>query len=188
MKKNYREALDDSPVIAAVKDDAGLERCLECESHIVFVLYGDICSIAAIVDKIKGAGKLAVVHLDLINGLASKEIAVDFIRQYTRADGVITTRPALIRRAKELGLLAILRMFVIDSMAYENLEKQVKAARPDVIEILPALMPKVVSRICSMSQIPVIAGGLVSEKEDIMSLLHAGVVSVSTTNKEIWFI
>ena len=188
MKKSYREALADSPVIAAIKDDAGLDRCLACESHIVFILYGDICSIADIVDRIKKAGKLAVVHVDLISGLASKEIAVDFIRRYTRADGVISTRPTLIRRARELDMLAILRLFVIDSMAYENLEKQVRAAKPDVIEILPALMPKVVSRICSISQTPVIAGGLVSEKEDILTLLQAGAVSVSTTHKDLWFI
>ena len=188
MRRDYREALDDSPVIAAVKDETGLDRCLTCESHIVFVLYGDICSIDGIVSRIKEAGKLAVVHVDLVGGLASKEIAVDFIRKYTRADGIISTRPALIRRAKELGLLAILRLFVIDSMAYENLEKQVKTARPDVIEILPALMPKVVRKICSMSHTPVIAGGLVSEKEDIMTLLQAGAVSVSTTDQDLWFI
>ncbi len=81
----------------------------------------------------------------------------------------------------------MLRLFVIDSMAYENIQKHVKGARPDVIEVLPALMPKVVKRVCRISQIPVIAGGLVSDKEDVMSLLQAGVVSVSSTNKEIWF-
>ncbi len=188
MKKNFREALDDSPVIAAVKDEAGLMRCLSCESRIVFVLFGDICNIASIVERIKEAGKLAMVHIDLINGLAAKEIAVDFIRTYTKADGVISTRPALIRRARELEFVGILRLFVIDSMAYENLEKQMKLARPDVIEVLPALMPKVVSRICRISQTPVIAGGLVSEREDIMSLLQAGVISVSTTNQSLWFI
>ena len=188
MKKDYREALEDSPVIAAVKDEAGLRRCLSCESRIVFILYGDICNISSIVDKIKAAGKLAMVHIDLISGLAAREIAVDFIKQYTKADGVISTRPALIRRARDLGLMGILRLFVIDSMAYENLEKQAKLARPDVIEVLPALLPKVVSRICRISQTPVIAGGLVSEKEDIMSLLAAGVVSVSTTNQNLWFI
>ena len=188
MKKDYREALEDSPVIAAVKDEAGLRRCLSCESRIVFILYGDICNISSIVDKIKEAGKLAMVHIDLISGLAAREIAVDFIKQYTKADGVISTRPALIRRARDLGLMGILRLFVIDSMAYENLEKQAKLARPDVIEVLPALLPKVVSRICRISQTPVIAGGLVSEKEDIMSLLAAGVVSISTTNQNLWFI
>jgi glycerol-3-phosphate responsive antiterminator len=34
----------------------------------------------------------------------------------------------------------------------------------------------------------VIAGGLVSDKEDIMALLQAGVTSVSSTNEKIWFL
>lgn len=188
MKKEFREALEDSPIIAAVKDDRGLDRCLSSESRVIFILYGDICSIADIVERVKQAGKMALVHLDLINGLSSKEIAVDFIHKYTSADGIISTKPSLVKHAGELGLSSVLRLFVIDSMAYENIEKQIKSAKPDVIEILPALMPKVVKRICRISQTPVIAGGLVTDKEDVMALLQAGVVSVSSTNQEIWFI
>lgn len=188
MKKEFREALEDSPIIAAIKDDDGLEKCKTSDSHVIFILYGDICNISDIVAKVKEAGKIAMVHLDLITGLSSKEVAVDFIQKYTKADGIITTKPALIKRAKELSLYTILRLFVIDSMAYENIERQLKNAKPDLIEILPALMPKVVSRICKLSSTPVIAGGLVSEKEDIMELLNAGVISVSSTNPNIWFL
>ena len=188
MNKEFREALEDSPIIAAIKDDEGLKKCKESDSQVIFILYGDICSISDIVNEVKTSGKIAMVHIDLINGLSSKEIAVDFIRKYTQADGIITTKPALIKHAKELGLYTILRLFVIDSMAYENIEKQLRAARPDLIEILPALMPKVVKRICKMSSTPVIAGGLVSEKEDIMELLDAGVTYVSSTNTDIWFV
>ena len=129
-----------------------------------------------------------MVHIDLINGLSSKEIAVDFIKKYTNADGIISTKPALIRRAKELELYTILRLFILDSMAYENIEHQLHAARPDMIEILPALMPKVVAKICNLSNVPVIAGGLVADKEDVMALLQAGVVSISSTNEKIWFL
>lgn len=188
MKKEFREALLDSPIIAAIKDDNGLQKCLTSDSRVIFILYGDICNIADIVDTVKSSGKIAMVHLDLITGLSSKEIAVDFIKKYTQADGIITTKPNLIKRAKELGLYTILRLFVIDSMAYENIERQTKTARPDLIEILPALMPKIVAKICSISSIPVIAGGLVSDKEDIMALLQAGVTSVSSTNEKIWFL
>ena len=73
-------------------------------------------------------------------------------------------------------------------MAYENIERQTKAAGPDLIEILPALMPKIVAKVCRISPIPVIAGGLVSDKEDVMSLLQAGVTSISSTNEQIWFL
>lgn len=188
MKKEFKEALEDSPIIAAVKDDAGLEKCIDSDSRIIFILYGDIVNIAELVDKVKAAGKLAMVHLDLIAGLSSKELAVDFLKKYTRADGIITTKPTLIKRARELGLYTILRLFIIDSMAYENIARQVKSARPDVIEVLPALMPKIVAKICKISATPVIAGGLVSDKEDIMALLQAGVTSISSTNEEIWFL
>lgn len=188
MKKEFKEALEDSPIIAAIKDANGLEKCKTSESQVIFILYGDICNIADIVNQVKAAGKIAMVHIDLISGLASKEIAVDFIKQYTKADGIISTKPNLIKHAKDLSLYTILRLFVIDSMAYENIEKQAKVAHPDLIEILPALMPKVVKKICKMSSTPVIAGGLVSDKEDVMELLNAGVTSVSSTNPDIWFL
>ena len=34
MKKLFKEALEDSPIIAAVKDDEGLSRCLTSDSQI----------------------------------------------------------------------------------------------------------------------------------------------------------
>ena len=155
MKKLFKEALEDSPIIAAVKDDEGLSRCLTSDSRIIFILYGDIVTISDIVETVKSAGKLAIVHLDLINGLSSKEVAVDFLQKYTNADGIITTKPTLIKRAKELGLFTILRLFLIDSMAYENIDRQVKSSRPDLIEILPALMPKKTSSLFWMQARPV---------------------------------
>lgn len=186
MKREFKEALDNSPIIASIKDDEGLKACRDIESSVIFILYGDICTIADIVKTVKSYGKIAMVHLDLINGLSSKEICVDYIKKYTLADGIITTKPALIKRAKELSLHTILRVFVIDSFAYDNIEKQLHTARPDVIEILPALLPKAMKKICSLSSVPVIAGGLISDKEDIVTLLDAGVISISSTSSEIW--
>ena len=187
MKKEFRNALENSPVIVAIKDDEGLKTCLTSESQVVFILYGDIITIPDIVQTVKASGKLAMVHIDLITGLSNKEVAVDFLKKHTLADGIITTKPNLIKHAKEIGFYTILRFFLIDSMAYENIERQVKLTKPDVIEVLPA-MAKIVSKVCVISPTPVIAGGLVSDKEDVMTLLQAGVISVSTTTKSLWFI
>ena len=66
-------------------------------------------------------------------------------------------------------------------------EKRTAAVCPDVIEILPGLMPKVIRRICQTVRRPVIAGGLISEKEDIMAALKAGAAAISTTNQQVWF-
>lgn len=188
MKKEFKEALEDSPIIAAIKDDEGLKKCLSSDSRIIFILYGDICNIADIVNTVKSSGKLAMVHIDLIGGLSSKDIVVDFIKKYTKADGIISTKPALIKHARELGFPTILRLFMLDSMAYENITCQIKAAKPDFIEVLPALMPKAIAKVCRISSVPVITGGLVSDKEDVMALLNAGVVSISSTNEQVWFL
>ncbi len=188
MKQEFHNALECSPIIAAIKSPEGLQRCLDCDSQIIFILYGDIITIPDIVEKVKSSGKIAMVHIDLINGLHSREIAVDFIHKYTQADGIISTKAPLIQRAKELGLYTVMRFFMIDSMAYASIEKQLKNTRPDVIEILPALMPKVIERISKISKCPVIAGGLVSEKEDVMALLEAGASCISSTNEDVWFL
>ena len=99
MKQELMDAIQETPVIAAVKDDAGLCNALTNENiRVVFVLYGDICNISSIVRRIHEAGRFAVVHVDLIAGLAGKEVAVDFIRNTTEADGIISTRQSFIRR------------------------------------------------------------------------------------------
>lgn len=187
MEQKLYDLMEENPVIAAVKDLNGLKSCCANEEiKIVFLLFGDICNIRNLVKEVKDAGKAAMVHMDLITGLSGKEVAVDFIRTHTEADGIISTKPALIKRARELSLATTLRVFVLDSMAFENIEKQVGIARPDMIEILPGLMPKVIRRVSRMLKIPVIAGGLISEKEDVVAALAAGALSVSTTNPDVW--
>ena len=128
-----------------------------------------------------------MVHIDLIAGLSGKEVAVDYIKQETLADGIISTKMAIVKRAKELGLVTVFRFFVIDSMAFDNIRRQSESVHPDIIEVLPGLMPKVIRRICTESRIPVIAGGLITDREDIMAALNAGAISISTTNRQVWF-
>lgn len=182
------EVLEDSPVIAAVKNEEGLQRCFDSECRIVFILYGNICSISDIVHTIKEHGKLAMVHADLTQGLSAKEVAVDFIKQNTQADGIISTKPMLVKRAMELGLCGIQRTFMIDSMAMTTMKKQIGIFRPDMIEIMPGIVPKILSEFKTYSDIPVIAGGLISDKKDIMAAFTAGADAISTTKQELWFV
>ena len=171
MKQELMDAIQETPVIAAVKDDAGLCNALTNENiRVVFVLYGDICNIASIVRRIHEAGRFAAVHVDLIAGLAGKEVAVDFIRNTTEADGIISTRQSFIRRAKELGLAAILRVFLLDSIALESLDK-IPANLPDCLDLLPGAMPKILRRVCAKAKVPVLTGGLIADKEDVLAAL-----------------
>lgn len=181
------ELLESSPVIAAVKDDKGLMRCFETECSVVFILYGTVCTIREIVEKVKAHQKTAIVHVDLIAGLSNKEVAVDFMKQNTRADGIISTKPLLVKRAVELGMYGGQRTFMIDSMALATLKKQLETFQPHFIEVMPGIMPKVLKEMRAYTKIPLVAGGLISDKKDIMAAFDAGADAISTTKDELWF-
>ena len=187
MERIFWEAVEENPIIAAVKNMEDLEKCCSLSDiHVVFILFGDICSIADIVQKVKEAGKIAMIHVDLIGGLSTREIAVEFLKNNTQADGIITTKPALVRKARELSMYTVLRYFLLDSMAYENILSQQHSVHPDFIEVLPGAMPKVIHRLCAEIKVPVIAGGLITDKESVMGALTAGATAVSSTNHKVW--
>jgi glycerol uptake operon antiterminator len=180
--EEFNGLLRRTPVIRAIKSMEGLESCLTEEGGLVFVLFGDLLSIGDIAGRIKDAGKLAMVHMDLIDGLSPREVAVDFLADKTRADGILSTKANLLKHAKSRGLLTIQRFFVLDSLSLIGIEKQFPLEYADAIEILPGVMPKVIRRIAGMAKKPVIAGGLIADKEDVYHALSAGAVSVSSSN------
>lgn len=178
--------LESNPTVAAIKNDEDLKIVLENDNDVVFILYGDICNITDIINKLKEYNKIAIVHIDLISGLSSKDISVDYIKKHTNADGIISTKPMIIKRAKELGLWTILRFFIFDTISFENISKALKHVTPDMIEVLPGLMPKIIRKINNMVDIPIIVGGLIDEKSDVISALNAGAFAISTSDHKIW--
>lgn len=177
--------LERTPVIPAVKEPETLDLALAHDGAAVFLLCGDILNIAGLVDRVHRAGKQAVVHGDLVAGLAPKEIAVDYLRS-CGADGIISTRPHIIRRGRELGMLTVLRVFAIDSKAVGNLQKETEMVTPDVIEILPGTLPKIIEKLSGKLPVPLIAGGLMTDKCDIVSALQAGALCASTSEEALW--
>lgn len=113
--KTIRECLRDNPVIAAVNCDEGLDAALASDCEVVFLLQGTVMTIAPQVAYVKAAGKRALVHIDLIDGFSGREVVVDALHALCAPDGVISTRPPLLRRAHQLGLVTVQRVFAIDS-------------------------------------------------------------------------
>mgnify|MGYP001648743211 CR=1 FL=1 len=89
------ETLLDEPVIAAVKTDEALTAALASPCSAVFLLASTLLTVDGLVHRIHDAGKLAVVHIDLVDGLSSREIAVDSLNALCHPDGIISTRPTL---------------------------------------------------------------------------------------------
>lgn len=185
-KQSFLESTEKCPVIPEIKNDEWLEALKESDGDIAYVLYGDICSIADIVERVRGSGKRAIIHVDLIVGLSAKEISVDFIKKYTEAEGIISMKPAMIKRANELGMFTIQRFYMMDGFTYANIEKHVKNCNPDVVEFLPAGLYKVMKYLAETIKKPIVASGLTQDKEDIIGALKAGAIAVATTNRSLW--
>ena len=93
-----KERLMDAPIIAAVKDGAGLQAALDSDCKVIFLLYGTIVNIDTLVRQVQSRGKLCVVHIDLVEGLSNRDIAVDGLVKLCSPDGIISTRVPQIRR------------------------------------------------------------------------------------------
>lgn len=181
-----KELLLDAPIIAAVKDDGDLLRALDSDCQVVFLLYGSIVNIDALVQRVHDRKKICIVHIDLVEGLSGREVAVDGLVKLCRPDGIISTKAPLIRRAQQLGLLTIQRFFLLDSLSLQSLLSQLDLYRPDFIEVLPGVIPTVIREITAATDIPVIAGGLIRSKQDVIAALRSGAVAVSTSCRSVW--
>lgn len=180
------ESFYENPVIMAVKNNKDLNHSLESDNTIVFILYGNIETIPLIVKKLKKAGKIVIVHEDLIEGLSSSYYAASFIKEYTEADGIITTKAQNAQYARKIGLFAVLRYFVFDSLSYENMKESIKKINCDVIEILPGIMPSIIKDIKKRTNIPIVAGGLITSKDEVMKAIDAGALAISSSNYSVW--
>lgn len=179
------EIFRENPIIAAVNNDNLLSLAAESDIDVVFVLYGTILTLPHIVEKLKKKNKTVIVHTDLITGLAPKEIAVDYIRENTKADGIISTKTNVVKRAKELGLIAGVRSFIVDSMALSGAVSHLTSTKPDFLEIMPGLVYSVISELAKYN-IPIVAGGLIKTKDEILSALNAGASAISSSSPKTW--
>lgn len=186
---DIKEVLYENPVIMAIKDGKDLRKCLKDDyedNKIVFVLFGSIETIPTIVDKLKDKDKIVFVHENLIEGLSSSYYSPSFIKKYTRADGIITTRAQNAYEARRIGLSTVFRFFLLDSLSYESVKETLKNISADLLEVLPGIMPKMVTEISKRTAIPLVAGGLIRDKSDVIDALNAGAIAVSSSNYAVW--
>lgn len=187
MADDFFECIEDNPIIAAINDIQHIDDAINSPCKMVFLLTGDILNIKEMVDLLRKNNKLVYIHIDLIGGFSKDTIALKYICNNIKPDGIITTKSNLVRAAKELGVFTIQRLFLLDSLALDSGINSIKSIRPDAVEILPGTMPKIIKEIRQETRIPVIAGGLIKDKEDVIQSLNAGSIGISTSNQDVWY-
>lgn len=181
------ERLRRSPVIAAVRSCEELDTALITEAEVFFVLGGEVSALRSITDRIRAAGGLGLLHLDLLDGLGKDEAAVRFLAREIGAAGIVSTRANLIRKAKAEGMQAVQRIFLLDSASIETGVKMSQQSGCDAVEVMPGLVyPELAHRLESAFPVPIIAGGLITERVQVERILKAGAIGVSTGQQTLW--
>lgn len=184
---DFFEKISDNPIIAAVNNLEKVDDAIDSPAEIIFMLTGDIFTIGDIVKKIQAKGKSVFLHIDLLDGFSRDAIALEYISKTIKPDGIITTKNNLVKIAMDLGLFTIQRFFILDSLSLAKGIQAMKHNRPNAIEILPGVNSKITKIVIRETKIPVITGGLIMDKEDVINSIKAGAIGISTTKKELWY-
>ncbi|MGN0802415.1 MAG: glycerol-3-phosphate responsive antiterminator [Candidatus Faecivicinus sp.] len=175
-----------SPVIPAAHNPEAVRRAADTSAAVIFLLGGSILTLPEMIRIAHDNGKRAFVHIDLAEGLGRDEIAVRWLVEQQHADGVISTRPSLLKAASELGAITIQRLFLMDSTSFEHGKRMLRNTPPDMAEVLPGIAPKAIRQLCEALDKPVIAGGLITEPKEIALALQAGASAVSVGDEKLW--
>ncbi|WP_199621017.1 glycerol-3-phosphate responsive antiterminator [Paenibacillus alkalitolerans] len=173
-------------VLPAVRQIKELERLLTTPFVYIVLLGGRVGQLKTMVDLAAGSGKKVLLHADLIDGLKNDEYAAEFLCQHIRPAGLISTRTAVIQKTKQNKLLSIQRMFLIDSGALETSIGLVEKTEPDLIEVLPGILPHLIAEVRERTGIPVIAGGLIRTFGEVEAALAAGAAAITTSRADLW--
>ena len=186
-RDRFFQALKTKPVIAGLRRSADVEAAIRHGIGVLFILGEDIFALQESVAKAHGGERLILAHVDLIKGIGRDEAGVRFLARDLHVDGILTTRANLIGPAKREGLIAVQRLFVLDSESLEAGLPTVERAGPDAVEVLPGvILPLIAPRLKGANLPPLIAGGLIRTRAQVEEILAAGAVGVSTGEAALW--
>lgn len=172
--------------IASIKKAKDIERALESEISAVVLSIGNIAIIKRYVDLFKEHDYPVFLHLERLGGISHDREGIDFLAHYVKPTGVVSTRNSLILQAKKQGLLTIQRLFLVDSDAYRTGLLSVQETQPDAVEIMPALLPEIIAEFKEQIRLPMIAGGLIRNKQQMILALRHGAIAVSMGDYRLW--
>ena len=185
MNAEILSRLRTNPIIASVRNETQLERALDSKSEIIFIINSDIKKVVNQARKATETDKMVFVHVDVIYGFSSSPLALEYICSTVKIDGIITTKKALVNKARTLGIASVLRVFAVDSPTVRTSSGLANDIKPDLLEVLPGIAPKAIRYIKKQTSIPVISGGFIETKEEIIDCIRAGAVGVSTSSANL---
>lgn len=184
----FEKALSGQKVIAALRRIEDLHEILNHQQlKTIFILNCNIFQLKGIKQEGEKYNKNIFVHIDLVEGLGKDGAGVRYLAKSVGVTGIISTKTPLIRAAKEEGLVAVQRFFMVDSEAVKTGLKVAKKEKPHAIEIMPAYLPKYyLDELDNQLGLPMIAGGLIRDIKDAEQVLALGFQAITTSRRALW--
>src|SRR5699024_5709002 len=173
-------------VIHAIGNFKDFEHELQRKHKWYVILEVRLGQLRSVVNYAKRANKKVLLHIDLVQGLKADEYGVEFLLNDIKVDGIVSTRGSVIELAKKRGVLAVQRMFLLDSLSLKTDVRISSRYEPDYIEVLPGKLPEVIKEISENTSIPIIAGGLINTEADVQNAYQSGAIAISTSKKSLW--
>lgn len=173
-------------ILPASSNMKEFEKFLKSPYDIGVFLDMHISQLKNVSQMAKAHNKKMIYHVDLIHGLKSDDYAAEYICQEFKPYGLISTKSSVILKAKQKGVIAVQRIFLIDSHALEKSYKLIEKTRPDYIEVLPGAMPWMIKEVNERLSTPIFAGGLIRSEEEVKNALGAGAAAITTSKIELW--
>ena len=172
-------------IAAAIRTENDFSTALKSRVDVIFLLYSNIINVGDRVRAVHDAGKKALVHMDFAEGIGKDRAGVDFLARQG-VDGILTTRTNIVRMAKEFNLVTVQRFFLVDSHSLGTSAESIKLSKPDIIELMPGIVTKKIREFASITDTPIIAGGIIETEEEVRAALDAGADIVSTGEFGLW--
>ncbi|ABS21143.1 glycerol-3-phosphate responsive antiterminator [Bacillus cytotoxicus] len=173
-------------ILPAVRQIKDLEKLVHSSYEYIVILDIHIGQLKSVVKLAKQYEKKVFLHVDLIHGLQSDGHATEFLCQEYKPYGLLSTKASVIMKAKQKGVVAIQRIFLIDSSAMEKSCHLLGKTKPDYIEVLPGALTDMIAEVRDRTGIPILAGGFIRTVADVERALEAGATAITTSKKELW--
>ncbi|PWF26490.1 glycerol-3-phosphate responsive antiterminator [Ancrocorticia populi] len=179
----------DSPtVIPSVRKLKDLELALQGPSDFVLLSEVHIGNLEPLAARCAQAGKKVLVHADLIGGFKADRDGIKLLRNMFHVDGVLSQSAHVVSAAKKAKLLAIQRVFIMDSRSLDRSLAALGEARPDGIEVLPGALATHYYTLFDQwaDQCALIAGGMVRSREEAEELFDTGYEAITASTSDLW--
>lgn len=172
-------------IIAAVRNTEELKCALNSKVDIVFMLSTNIEELKEQIELVHNRGKKIFIHIDLAEGIGKDEYGIKYVKGLG-VDGIISTRTNMIKLAKKHEIYTVQRFFIVDSHSVKTTVETVKLSKPDMIEVMPGTVSKIINKLKAEFDMPIVAGGLIETKEEVDEAITSGAEAVSTGKRELW--